>query len=97
MHLVFLILLITLGGCLPDLIYRWRNRLRGTHQEGKTTGLLHTRGWLPLNMDTPHTHPGNHTHLHLLLRLLALHCVRGLTRPTSLALQRLDLLVEKSS
>lgn len=61
MHLVFLILLITLGGCLPDLIYRWRNRLRGTHQEGKITGLPHTRGWLPLNMDSPHTPWQPHT------------------------------------
>lgn len=41
--------------------------------------------------------PGNHTHLHLLLRLLPIHCIRGLTGPTSLALECLDLLVEKSS
>lgn len=40
---------------------------------------------------TPHS---NHTHLHLLLRLLALG-VCGLTGSTGLAPQGLDLLVEK--
>ena len=40
----------------------------------------------------PHS---NRTHLHLLLRLLTLGGLWGLTGTTSLALQRLDLLMEK--
>lgn len=39
---------------------------------------------------------GNHTHLHLLLRLLAFGGVQGLTRPTGLTLQCLDLLENSS-
>lgn len=39
--------------------------------------------------------PSSHTHLHLQLCLLPFHCVKGLAGPSSLALQCLDLLVER--
>lgn len=72
----------TLGRCLPNPTDNRRNRPKGTSQEGKIPNL---------SPRLPAT-----THLHLLLRLLPVHSIRSLSGPSSLTLEGLDLLVEKS-